>query len=64
MIGIEFDFPIKKLRSQLINQHHILTGVSSDPNVLRLLPPLVITQNEADLFIDAFESVLTQPDFS
>src|SRR5699024_399414 len=42
MIGIEFDFPIKELRSKLITKHHILTGVSSNPNVLRLLPPLNI----------------------
>src|SRR5699024_2098155 len=59
MSGTEFDFPIKELRSELMNEHHILTGVSSNPNVLRLLPPLSITKEEADQFVDAFESVLT-----
>src|SRR5699024_687355 len=64
MIGIEFDFPIKELRSKLITKHHILTGVSSNPNVLRLLPPLNISLEETNQFVDAFQGFLTQPYFS
>lgn len=60
MIGIEFPYTIKEIRQQLIEEEQILTGVSSDPNVLRLLPPLTITSKEADQFINAIKNVLTQ----
>ncbi|MCW9708889.1 aspartate aminotransferase family protein [Fodinibius salsisoli] len=58
MIGIEFPFPIKELRHTLIEEEQVLTGVSSDPNVLRLLPPLSVTQNEVNQFITALENAL------
>src|SRR5699024_2298837 len=64
MIGIEFDFPINELRSQLIKNHHILTGVSSNPNVLRLLPPLSIGLDEINQFIDALQTVLKNSNFA
>ena len=60
MIGIEFPFPITELRESLIEKEHIITGVSSNPNVLRLLPPLTITQKEATQFIVAMQNILTQ----
>lgn len=63
MIGIELPFPIKDLRSALINEHHIITGVSSNPNVLRLLPPLCITKQQTDHFINALDDTLTQHTF-
>lgn len=37
MIGMEFDFPVKDLRSRLIHEQHVFTGASGT-NVLRLLP--------------------------
>lgn len=58
MIGIELDQPCAEIRSNLLKLHHVFTGNSNDPNVLRILPALNITENEADLFIDALESVL------
>lgn len=60
MIGLEFPFPITELREFLIEKEHIITGVSSNPNVLRLLPPLTITQKEATHFIVAMQNILTQ----
>ncbi|PAU93599.1 aspartate aminotransferase family protein [Aliifodinibius salipaludis] len=60
MIGIEFSYPIKKIRQQLIKEEQILTGVASDPNVLRLLPPLTIHSKEVDQFINAMKNILTQ----
>jgi len=60
MIGLEFPFPIKKLRKSLIEEEHIITGVSSNPNVLRLLPPLTITKREATQFIVAIQNTLTK----
>lgn len=59
MIGIEFPYAIKELRQKLIQEEQILTGVASNPNVLRLLPPLSITTKEVDQFINAIENVLT-----
>ncbi|HAS41395.1 MAG TPA: aspartate aminotransferase family protein [Microscillaceae bacterium] len=59
MIGLEFDFPIAEMRKQLLKEHHIFTGVSGK-NIIRLLPPLGITQAEADQFIDALQKVIHQ----
>lgn len=58
MIGIELDQPCSEIRSKLLTEHHVFTGNSSNPNVLRLLPALNITENEADIFINALECVL------
>lgn len=60
MIGIEFPFPIKELRQRLIREEQVVTGVSSNPNVLRLLPPLNITKKEIDQFINAMKNALKQ----
>ncbi len=53
MIGVKYDFPIKEIRDQLMFEHHIFVGNASDPNVLRLLPPLTITKAQADRFLQA-----------
>ncbi|MEN8248497.1 MAG: aminotransferase class III-fold pyridoxal phosphate-dependent enzyme [Bacteroidota bacterium] len=58
MIGVEFQKPIKSIRTALLNDHKIFTGVASNPNVLRLLPPLSLTKEEADSFINALKSAL------
>ena len=42
MIGLEFEEPIKELRSRLIYDEHVFTGASGT-NVLRLLPPLCLS---------------------
>lgn len=51
MLGLCFDFPILKLQNILINNYKTFVGISSDPNIIRLLPPLSITPTEVDLFI-------------
>jgi len=56
MLGAEFDFPIKGLRKSLIHNQHLFTGSSKDPNVLRLLPPLTITDQDIDDFIIKMET--------
>ncbi|MGK0365916.1 MAG: acetylornithine/N-succinyldiaminopimelate aminotransferase [Saprospiraceae bacterium] len=51
MVGAEFDFPVKRLREILLYDQRLFTGNASNPNVLRLLPPLNITEeNVADFF--------------
>lgn len=52
MIGVEFDFAIKEVRDVLMKEHHVLTGTAANPNVLRLLPPLTLTTDEAETFVD------------
>ena len=58
MIGIELDQPCAEIRINLLTKHHVFTGNSNDPNVLRILPALNITEKEADIFIDALKAVL------
>lgn len=57
MIGIEFNEPIKEIRSRLLFEEHVFTGVSGT-NVIRLLPPLTLTIAEAEEFIKRFKRVL------
>lgn len=57
MIGLEFDKPIKEIRHKLLFEEHVFTGVSGT-NVIRLLPPLTLTIEEAKEFIKRFKKVL------
>jgi len=59
MIGLEFKFPIKELRQKLLFEFGIFTGVSG-ANIIRLLPPLSLTFNEADQFLKAFKKVIIE----
>ena len=58
LLGIEFKENAKAVHEALLDRK-IITGTSSDSKVLRLLPPLCLTQPEIDLFIDALRSVLS-----
>ena len=58
MIGLEFEEPIKELRRKLLFEQHVFTGASGT-NVLRLLPPLVLTKADADEFLKRFKNVLS-----
>lgn len=57
MIGMEFETPIKELRSKLLYEEKVFTG-STGTNVFRLLPPLSLKQSEAELFLERFERIL------
>lgn len=57
MIGIELDVPYKEIRNNLVKEQHCFTGCSGT-NVLRLLPPLCITQQQADDFIERLKKAL------
>ncbi len=58
MIGIEFHENAEQIRKNLLFDHGIFTGFASDKKTIRLLPPLCITQKEADIFINALDSQL------
>ncbi|WP_442795117.1 aspartate aminotransferase family protein [Pelobium manganitolerans] len=53
MIGIDLPPELSHVRKELLEKHHIFTGTAS-PNVIRLLPPLNLTQAYADRFLEAF----------
>lgn len=50
MIGIEYDMPIKDFRNHLVHDQHVFTGAAST-NILRLLPPLCLSMDEAKQFV-------------
>lgn len=53
MLGLEFDFDAKELRKNLIFKHNIFTGGSSNKKLLRILPPLNITEHHIDMLYNA-----------
>lgn len=57
MIGIEFESSIKELRSKLLFEEKVFTGVAGT-NIIRLLPPLCITMDEASEFLQRFKKLL------
>ncbi len=57
MVGIELDMPYKEVRERLLFGEHIFTGCSGT-NVLRLLPPLCLKEEEAAAFVDSLTRVL------
>ena len=57
LLGLEFADSAKKVHEALLTQK-IVTGTSSDPKVLRLLPPLCLQKEEVDLLVDALSTVI------
>ena len=57
MIGVEFEEPVKEIRKRLLFEQKVFTGVSGT-NVIRLLPPLCLSQAEADEFLERLHRVL------
>lgn len=58
MVGLELDRPCADIREKLLEKHRIFTGNSSQPNTLRILPPLTVSEKELDLFINALKKEL------
>ena len=57
MIGIELDIPYKEPRTRLIKEEYCFTGCAGT-NVIRLLPPLCLSMDEAQQFMEKFKRVL------
>lgn len=57
IIGMEFDEPIKEIRSKLLFEHKIFTGVTGT-HVIRLLPPLTLTMEQAKYFLEEFKKAV------
>jgi acetylornithine/succinyldiaminopimelate/putrescine aminotransferase len=56
LLGLEFRDKAAPVHKALL-ERKIITGTSSDPNVLRLLPPLCLRREEVDLFVDALKAL-------
>ncbi len=59
MLGIEFAEPVaKKVQGKMFDEKYLVGAVGD--NVLRLVPPLILTKEEAESFVKIFASVLKQ----
>ncbi len=59
MIGIQFNKPIAKELNQMLFARKYLLGTVGD-NILRVLPPLIITRKDIDGFISVLEELLCE----
>jgi acetylornithine aminotransferase len=57
MIGLEFENPIKEIRTKLLFEQKVFTGVAG-LNTIRLLPPLCLTMDDAKEFLTRLKKCL------
>lgn len=58
MIGVEMDFAIETLRKNLLFNHKMFTGNSSNKNTIRILPALNIATSSLEMFLEALKKEL------
>ncbi|WP_259289006.1 aspartate aminotransferase family protein [Candidatus Karelsulcia muelleri] len=58
MLGIRFNFKVKKLINFLLKKEKIFVGSSLDQNIIRLLPPLTIKEKHIKNFIIRLKKAL------
>jgi acetylornithine/succinyldiaminopimelate/putrescine aminotransferase len=58
LLGLRLGRPAKPVQAALF-ERRVLTGTATDPEVLRLMPPLVFSTDEADILLDALREVWT-----
>lgn len=59
MVGVVLDIPHKEVRNKLIHEQHCFTGCAGT-NILRILPPLILSKENVDDFIGKLEKVLKE----
>ncbi|HQT04103.1 MAG TPA: aminotransferase class III-fold pyridoxal phosphate-dependent enzyme, partial [Thiotrichales bacterium] len=59
MIGIQLDRPCAELVKRALEKHHLLINVTRGDTV-RLLPPLVMTQDDAELIVSGVCDVIRE----
>ena len=59
MIGFDVPDSLKNLKKDLLFKHKIFTG-EAKPNVIRLLPSLALTMEDATSFIEALKTAIAQ----
>ncbi len=57
MIGVDMEPEYAEVRNKLLFENHIFTGGAKN-NVMRLLPPLCVTKEDADIFLAELKSKL------
>lgn len=57
MVGVELTVPVKGVREPLLFEERIFTGYSG-LYTLRILPPLVLSKKEVDIFVGSLKKVL------
>src|SRR6185312_10477628 len=57
LLGLEFADKAAPIHQALLDKR-IITGTSSNPNVMRLLPPLCLQREEVDHFVETLRTVL------
>ena len=57
MIGIEFHESVKEIRTRLLFNEKVFTGIAG-AYTIRLLPPLCLSKSEADIFLSKFYKTL------
>jgi acetylornithine/N-succinyldiaminopimelate aminotransferase len=58
LLGLEFRDKAARIHEALLNRK-VITGTSSAPNVLRLLPPLCLKTTEVDIFVKALKEAIS-----
>ncbi len=57
MLGVEFDVPVNPIiNNALLEQHMVL--INAGTNILRVIPPLVVTEKDVDEAIERLKKVL------
>jgi len=56
LLGLEFADKAASIHKALLDRR-VITGTSSDPRVVRLLPPLCLKTEEVDLLVDALQGI-------
>ena len=59
LIGLRCDRPVAPV-VEALRSHNVLAGTSSDPHVLRLMPPLIVSDAHVDTFADALRAALDE----
>jgi 4-aminobutyrate aminotransferase-like enzyme len=57
LLGVEFNEAVAAKVQKALLERRIITGTSSDPRVLRLLPPLNLSKAEAEIFVEALKDI-------
>ena len=57
MIGFDLPPELASLKNRLLSEYHIFTG-EAKPSVIRLLPALSLSLEQADEFLQALENAI------
>lgn len=59
LLGLEFEHKAADVHAALLKRK-VITGTSSNPNILRLLPPLCLQTADVDLFVEELKASLAE----